>query len=57
MSSEGPKTPFVRVGRGEYALKSIVDSGDRSELDKVQSLMKRQLVVLTRSAFTGRGAL
>jgi hypothetical protein len=34
MSNEGAETPFVRVGRGEYALKSIVDSGDKSELDK-----------------------
>ena len=34
MSSEGSDTPFVRVGRGEYALKSVVDAGSRGELDE-----------------------
>lgn len=30
-SNEGQDTPFVRVGRGEYALKSVVDSGGEPE--------------------------
>lgn len=38
MNNERQETPFARVGRGEFALKSFVDSGDHGEPDTDQVL-------------------
>ena len=34
MSNEGLETPFVRVGPGEYALKTLVEAGGQGELNE-----------------------
>ncbi len=38
LREDGPKSPFVRLGRGEYAAKSLIDSGSQGALDEAEEL-------------------
>ncbi|MBQ4838534.1 MULTISPECIES: HTH domain-containing protein [Pseudoalteromonas] len=54
MSKEGAKSPFLRVGRGEYALRELVESCSSAEPEKKQSKTEKSGAINAFGMFWSR---